>query len=261
MIKKTLRIFIFLQVNVCIAQSSGGMEISTGDLSFTNPTNGVLARSTNNSCWKKTVNNNGIEEIRSTPCDHSNKGQFRITLSPDFGRDNYVNDYYKDQLSDQFEYLPIGWWTNNGAPTVYRSLIYFPIPGLPKNAVIDKAYLYLYYHHGTGIWQHQNNNEFNIKLIKSAWNEASTTWNHSPETSISVSQLVSSSSVSSPDKQIDITGLIWNIYNYYSGNFDENYGFEFTTANIGSYNMAIFGSSECPIIEKRPQLEIFYSVY
>lgn len=149
-------------------------------------------------------------------------------------------------------------WTYSGDDAVARQLIHFDISTLPQNAVLNNAYLSLYYHtspHGNGT--HSGANSMHIQRVTSSWQEMFVTWNNKPTTTTVNQVMVPASTSGTQDyTNIDITSIIEDIIT--SGN---NYGIMFALNTETPYARVVLASREEPNVNLHPKLSLCYTVF
>jgi hypothetical protein len=184
---------------------------------------------------------------------------------PSEGRDAFVEDYAEGNYSnrnfgDLEEFSAIS-WTASGLPFLIRSFIDFEFSPIPEGAVIDSAKLSFFAHgnvaHGDGHAALDGTNEFYLRRVISAWDEHTITWNNQPETTSLSEKLVPASTDQHQDYTgLDITALVRDMY----ANPSESFGFMLSLKTEEGFKRVFFASSDVPDENKRPKIEIYYSV-
>lgn len=186
--------------------------------------------------------------------DGQNGNDAMIWAAPNYGNDN-VNYGSTDQLV-------LNAWTNSSVNDTIRVLLEFDLSNVPVGAVISNAKLSLYNnpdgasHNG----QHQNlagTNEWSINRITEAWDESVVTWNTKP-TYTTTNQIIMNASTS-PNQDftdINVTALVQDMID----NPSTGFGFYLKLQDESPYKALVFASSEHSDLNKRPRLEITYSI-
>jgi Concanavalin A-like lectin/glucanases superfamily len=167
------------------------------------------------------------------------------SITPNTG---YGNGFFLDPLA----------WTQSGGLNVKRTFIKFDISSIPPNAIIDSAFLSLYFSQAlltafptfTG---HSGDNELTIQRVNSAWTLPTLTWNTQPTSNI-INQLVvpPSTSITQNYLNLNVKNLIDDMKN------NGNYGFMIKHSIENVYKITCLTSSEeaNPLI--RPKLVVYY---
>lgn len=184
---------------------------------------------------------------------------------PSEGKDAFVEDYAEGNYSnrnfgDLEEFSAIS-WTASGLPFLIRSFIDFKFSPLPEGAVIDSAKFSLFAHgsvaHGDGHAALDGSNEFYLRRVISEWDEHTITWNNQPETTSASQQLVPASTDQHQDYTgLDVTALVRDMYE----NPSESFGFMLSLKTEEGLKRVFFASSDVPDENRRPKIEIYYSV-
>ncbi len=149
-------------------------------------------------------------------------------------------------------------WTQNGSLNVNRVAISFDLDQLPTDAVLDSAFLSLYYN-STSHWSsvnpdgHTGENSFLIRRITDEWNENLVTWNTQPGSSEENQIIVPDSDDPKQDYvNINVSHLLKSIdFNGFNGLL-LRYQFE------QAYKVTFLASSEHPTESLRPKLQVYY---
>ncbi|MGL1886220.1 MAG: DNRLRE domain-containing protein [Reichenbachiella sp.] len=159
----------------------------------------------------------------------------------------------------KLEDIHIYCWTQNGELNVNRVLIDFNLDKIPSSAIIDSAFLSLYFNptsaynkDGKG---NQGQDSIIIQRVTSDWNENDVTWNKQPETT-KVNQLVipKTKSTFTDYVNIDVTYLIQDIVKDDKG----RYGIMIRHQNEKPYNVVFFASGNNPKKNLHPELSVYY---
>ena len=182
---------------------------------------------------------------------------------PSDGQDSDVNSLYPNTVSfgGNGKYLAPSNWTYSGTPNIKRAYIKFDLNSLPTTAIIDSAYLDLFFSQDyvnsypffSGQTGHYGNSAFYINRALNSWNESTLIWNNKP--SVSNINTVSVPAAINPTQnfqKIDIKNLLIDIIN------NTNYGFEIKMQDETPYNAICLTSSEETNPSIRPRLTIYY---
>jgi Concanavalin A-like lectin/glucanases superfamily len=160
----------------------------------------------------------------------------------------YSNGFFLDPLA----------WTQSGDLNVKRTFIKFDISSIPPNAIIDSAFLSLYFSQAlvtaNPIFNgHYGDNELSIQRVNSAWTLPTLTWNTQP-TSTPINQLIvpAATSITQNYLNLNVKNLVDDMKN------NGNYGFMIKHSIENVYKITCLTSSEetNPLI--RPKLVVYY---
>jgi hypothetical protein len=192
-----------------------------------------------------------------------------VTLQPNSvkGKDAFIEDYpfedYRNKNWGNSEELAAISWTSGGTPYIVRSFIDFNFDTIPAKAIIDSVKLSLYAHgnigHGFGHDTIDGSNECYLQRVIEEWDEDLITWNTQPQTTELNQVLIPKSDRTMQNYvSINITCLVKDIYN----NIDESHGLMLRLKNEdGLRRRMFFATSDIEEHQKRPKLEIYYSIY
>lgn len=190
-----------------------------------------------------------------------------ISLQPNYveGKDAFVEDYpYEDYRNknwgDSEEFAAIS-WTSNGIPFVVRSFIDFNFDAVPTYATVDSAKLSLFAYgnnkHGIGHDASDGTNECYLYRVTGEWEENLVTWNTQPSVADSNKVLLPGSNETMQDYiDIDVTNLVRDIIM----DRENSYGFMLRLKYESGYRRMFFATSDAEEINKRPKLDIYYTV-
>jgi Concanavalin A-like lectin/glucanases superfamily len=149
----------------------------------------IITISTNDAKAKKLVDNGQVSFANSTSKLTFGNGVQTITYTsqpgPTDGKDSEVSSYNPNTTNGSSFFCNLFDWTISGVENVKRVFIAFDLSTIPTNAVVDSAYLSLYfgqsYVDGGGYHtDHSGDNAFTINKITSPWAESTLTWNNQP---------------------------------------------------------------------------------
>lgn len=187
--------------------------------------------------------------------------QTTISIKLDaIGEDATIDDFSPTQNNpSEIEYFS-GSWTIGGTAVIWRNLFRFDLSQLPANAVIQSAYMNLYFaplnNFGANDTSLTNSNQSVLQRIDGAWNENSVTWINQPAT-VSQNQVILQQSTSAFQDylMVDVTALTQDIYAA-----PVNYGFMLKLINETPYARLIFASGDYPDPALHPELIITYTL-
>ncbi|MEO8087432.1 MAG: DNRLRE domain-containing protein [Bacteroidota bacterium] len=183
-----------------------------------------------------------------------------VTLRMNQGNEDVTIDNYNPagNYPNEIESVCRG-WTINSIPTLWRSLFKFDFPCSLSGAVVQSAYLNLYYavQNGFGNQQHQSltsSDESVVQRITSAWTENTVTWNNQPATTGADEVILAQSTSGTQDyTHLDVKAMVQEMVN--SG----NNGFLIKLTNETYYANLIFASGDNPDNSRHAKLEICFS--
>jgi Ig-like domain CHU_C associated len=147
---------------------------------------------TNGIAYTKYLINNGQLNFANSTCRLA-IGEVRIYSyisqpDPNLGKDADVSSYDPNTNYGNSTLSSPMSWTISNIPITKRFFVSFDITSIPTNAIIDSAYLSLYfsqsYIDAGGYYSgHSGNNAFFIRRVTSNWQENTITWNNQPSMS------------------------------------------------------------------------------
>lgn len=149
-------------------------------------------------------------------------------------------------------------WTQSGVINVNRVAISFDLLELPTGAIIDSAFISVYFNStsrylGLNPEGHSGENSFLIQTLTEEWEESNVTWDTQPNSSMENQILVENSDDPTQDyTNIDVSPLISGV------NFDQYYGFLLRHQFEDPYKVTFLASSEHPTGSIRPTLHVYY---
>jgi hypothetical protein len=228
------------------------------------------ARNLNNKSQLLMANSNskltiyGVQTISffSQPDASVGKDAYIATDNPtvNYGNTTYIHPY----LGATFN--------ANGDPVVLnRALLNFDITSIPYNAVIDSAFITLYYsqaivdildayyssHGNTGFWTgHVGNNNMFIQRITQSWTENTVTWNNQPTVSLLNRLSIPNFTYYRQNYKIDVKNLAQDMLI----NPSTSYGFMIRLQDevSGNFTLSAFSSSDEANPALRPKFQVYY---
>ncbi len=148
-------------------------------------------------------------------------------------------------------------WTWNGEQGTLRSLLDFDLTTIPSNAIINSAYLSLYYNPTSASAGQAGSNASWLQRIISTWDEASVTWSNQPQITTQHEVLLPASvSVDENYFDVDVKEIVTDMVNDPLNSF----GFMFQLEVEQTYASMKFASSDHLDSGIHPKLEICYSI-
>lgn len=181
-------------------------------------------------------------QLTLKPSATKGKDSHIYSINPNFNYGNYVN-------------LLTNTWTNSGVLGNIRFFVEFDLSNLPANAIIDSAYLKLYYDSTNTInyQTHFGSNDMEVKRVSSPWVENTVTWNNQPATSNVNMLVVPPFTSNTQNYEINVSTLLNDMVS------TTNHGFMVKMQDeINYYKASIFASSDHPDTTLYPELMISY---
>ncbi len=188
----------------------------------------------------------------------------KVTLTPDKSQrgDAVFGLIVPDNNYGKSEDIHIYSWTQGGELNVNRVLIDFNTVKIPLNAIIDSAFLDLYYN-PTSVYLkpmenkgHQGEDSILIQRVTSDWNENTVTWNTQPETSRQNQVIIKREGGATANLlHINVKDLVQDIV---TKKPSERYGMLIRYKNEKPYNITFIASGDHPDKSLHPTLTIYY---
>jgi Fungalysin metallopeptidase (M36)/Fungalysin/Thermolysin Propeptide Motif len=183
-----------------------------------------------------------------------------LTLQPDSttGKDADISSLFPNTSFHVNKYLVPYNWLQFGNTEIRRSAIQFDLSSIPTNAVIDSAFLYLYFSQkfvqdNPPFTGHFGNNILEIRQITEAWQSASITWNNQPATTATGMVVLPAATAQTQDyPKINVKALVTNQF------LNGNHGFMLKNQSETPYKITCLTASEETNATKRPKLLIYY---
>jgi Domain of unknown function DUF11 len=161
---------------------------------------------------------------------------------------NYANNEFMNPYA----------WTQNGILNVKRNYLKFDLSSIPQNAVIDSAYLSLYF--GQKLIDlnpifsgHTGENQLEIQRVLEDWSENTINWNNKPPTSPANLLIVPKfTDLKQNYLNLKVTNLVSDMIK--NGNF----GFMIKHQVEEPYKITAFATSESINASIRPKLNVYY---
>lgn len=149
-------------------------------------------------------------------------------------------------------------WTWIGEVGTLRSLIKFDLTEIPEGAIIESAYISLFYNHESTSNGQEGENAAYLRRITSPWEEDIVTWNTQPSTTSSGEiTLPLSTSIDEDYIDIDVTDMVTEM----ASDPAMNYGFLMRQVVESVYSSMKFYSSDADVTEdQKPKLLVCYTL-
>ncbi len=165
---------------------------------------------------------------------------YDVTSSTQYPNDNWEGDVKLQSYA----------WTVSGQENICRTFMKFNMASVSSNTIITKALLYLYH---TPVLDHQGDNQSCVRRIIQPWNSTTLTHNNQPGTTFLDQVLIPSTTSSTQDIVVDVTGITQYLINHP----EENYGYRISLVTEQIYRRLCYGASEAADSTIRPKLEIY----
>ncbi len=183
-----------------------------------------------------------------------------LHLQPDgdSGKDAVFGEIVPDNNYANSEDIHLYAWTHSGEYTANRVVLDFDLSSIPPGAIIDSAYLSLFFNHTSAYGdEHVGETSFTIQRIISDWAESTVTWNTQPNTT-TIHQ-VSIDGATQPYQDfpdIDISSLIQD----YTSDPENSYGIFLKLVSEDPYKILLLASSDHQNESIRPKLDVYYTI-
>ncbi len=187
-------------------------------------------------------------------------GNYVLTLQPDAttGKDADIASMIPNTVSNTAPYFDPYAWTQSGGVNVKRCLIQFDLSSIPTGAVIDSAYLSLYFSQKLiqdfPIFSgHSGINTLEIMRITQNWQANTVTWSNQP-TTIATNELIvpMATTLTQNYPNLNVKDLVIDQIN------NGNYGFLIKHQTETAYKITCLTTSEETNSSIRPKLVIYY---
>ena len=192
-----------------------------------------------------------------TSCSDSNELDLNVKEVIYANKDAIISKIVPDNNYGDIEDLNVYAWTQSGELNVNRFLIDFDFHMIPDGAIIDSAFVFLYFNKTSGYASsHSGENKFYIERIISSWDEDLLTWNNQPTTSAANSFSYNQVTIGKDDlPRLQLTSLVQDIVNDKGG----SYGLMFKLQSETASKMLLLSSSENVSTSLHPKLEVYYT--
>jgi hypothetical protein len=224
----------------------------------------IITISTNDAKAKKLVDNGQVSFANSTSKLTFGNGVQTLTYTsqpgPTDGKDADINSYVPNNNYANATFMNTWGWTQGGVINIKRCFVGFDLSSIPTNAVIDSAYLSLYFSQTylntyPGSTGHVGDNSIFIKRIVAAWTETGITWNGQPITTDTNQLIISSATNERQDYQkMNVKNMVADMVL----NPVMSHGFMIRHQVEDPYKSTVLTTSEDPTPSIRPKLQVYY---
>jgi hypothetical protein len=185
-----------------------------------------------------------------------------LTLQPgpSTSKDIDISSLFPTINYDTSKYLVPYSWTQFGVTENRRTLLEFDLSSIPANAVIDSAYLSLYYS-STFVTEnppftgHFGTNSFEVLRVVDNW-DINTNWTNQPQTTLSNKVTVSNALTSNQNyPKINVTNIVRDQFSL------GNKGFMLKHVSESPYKITCLTSSNEVNASNRPRLVVYYRYF
>ena len=191
----------------------------------------------------------------------TSNAQTTLTLQPGKeGKDGIVDSHVRNYPGGETEELNAVGWTVNGIPAVERGLIEFDLTAIPTNAIVQSAYLTLYYNPTSVVGGGQSSltkpNEGRLQRVMASWDEATISWDTQPPVDTTQYVILPKSDSLTQNYTLDVKTMTQRMVDSPAA----NYGFLIRMLDEGYYHSLTFASSDHPNAALHPKLVITYTM-
>lgn len=196
--------------------------------------------------------------VLSTPC-FAQLDSVVVKLSPQNNHDAIVSLPFPNGADTASSSIVTAFWSGNGKTGPWRTYMKVDLSSVPANVIIDSAFIDLYAYSGSQYGNVGNpifgtDNASSINRVLTSWTKGTISWVNQPAvTSLNQAILPQSGNLVQGFERVDITGIIYDMYNV------SNNGIMLKNINeSGVYNSMIFHSGSSADSLKRPKIVIYY---
>ena len=179
------------------------------------------------------------------------------------GKDAFVSSFLPNGLHETSVYMGPYAGTNGGVNDINRTFIAFDLSTIPTNAIIDSAYLTLFYSQAIVDILYQASTYFDghvgdtriwIQKVTQPWAENTITWNNQPLATIA-------NQISVPTHTSKTQNYKFIVKDFVQGmvaNPANNYGFMLRLQNETPYTLVALATSDDANPSVRPKIQVYY---
>ena len=227
--------------------------------------------STNNAKARKLLNNGRVLFANST-----SKLTFGSAISPAIqtityesqpnpsqGKDALVSSYLSNGNHETVNYMGPYAGTQGGVNNINRTFIAFDLSTIPTNAIVDSAFLTIYYSQAIVDILYQASTYFDghvgdtrmwIQKVTQPWLENTITWNNQPSTTTANQIGVLTHTSKTQNYKLMVKDFVQDMV----ANRTNNYGFMLRLQNETPYTLVALASSDEVNPVLRPKIQIYY---
>ena len=227
--------------------------------------------STNNAKAKKLLNNGQILFANSTSKLTFGAGippaiqtiTYESQPNPSQGKDAFVSSYLSNGNHETIYYMGPYAGTQGGVNNINRTFISFDLSTIPTNAIVDSAFLNIYYSQAVVDLFYQSSTYFDghvgdtriwIQKVTQPWSENTITWNNQPLTT-TVNQVGVSTYTS---KVQNYKFIVKDFVQGMVANPTNNHGFMLKLQNETPHTLVALASSDEANPSIRPKIQVYY---
>jgi Ig-like domain CHU_C associated len=192
---------------------------------------------------------------------------FSLVKQPDAveGKDVVITSGNPTANYATFQYLDPYAGTNSGNPVINRGMIAFDFSSIPTTAVIDSAYLSIYFsqeladfmHTFSAIYNgHTGTNSMFVRRITQSWAENTVTWNTQPSITTTNQLSVPNYNTVNQNYRLNVKLLLQDMVT----NPSTSFGFMLGLQDETPYKLTCTASSDIANASIRPKIEVYYHV-
>jgi hypothetical protein len=224
--------------------------------------------STNSAKARKLLNSGQISFANSTSkltfgTGTSQTIAFTSQPSPANSKDSFISSFIPNTNHGTVNYMGPYAGTDGGVNNLNRTFIAFDLSSIPTNAIVDSAFLNLYYSQAvidifyqasTYFDGHVGDTRFWVQKITQPWSASTITWNNQPTTTV-INQIgVPVHTSKTQNYKIDVKTFVQDMVL----NPVNNHGFMLKLQNETPYTLVALTSSDDANPNIRPKIQVFY---
>jgi hypothetical protein len=228
----------------------------------------TITISTNDAKAKKLLDNGQVSFANSTSKLTFGNGVAQSLVyenqpNATIGKDALVSSYLLDGNHETVNYMGPYAGTQGGTNNINRTFIAFDLSTIPTNAIVDSAYLTLYYSQAivdilyrasTYFDGHVGNTPMWIQKVLEPWSENTITWNNQPASSMVNQVSVPAYTSKTQNYKLNVKTLVQGMVAIPSS----NYGFMLKLQNETPYSLVALASSDETNPNIRPKIQVYY---
>jgi Concanavalin A-like lectin/glucanases superfamily len=228
--------------NVTVSTNSAKARklLNSGQISFANSTS------------KLTFGNGTVQTIA-----------FTSQPNPSNSKDSFISSFVPNTNHGTSNYMGPYAGTQGGITNLNRTFVAFDLSSIPTNAVVDSAYLNLYYSQAvidifypqsTYFDGHVGDTRFWVQKITQPWSASTITWNNQP-TATTINQIgIPVHTSKTQNYKIDVKNFVQDMVL----NPVNNHGFMLKLQNETPYTLVALTSSDDANPNIRPKIQVYY---
>ena len=224
--------------------------------------------STNDARAKKLLDNGRVTFANSTSkLSFGNTATqnlvYEIQPNATVGKDALVSSYLSNGNHETINYMGPYAGTQGGTNNINRTFIAFDLSTIPTNAIVDSAYLTIFYSQAivdilyptsTYFDGHVGDTRLWMQKVTQNWSENTITWNNQPSTSITNQVSIPLHTSKTQNYKLNVKTFVQDMVTSPSS----NYGFMLKLQNETPYTLVALASSDEVNPNNRPKLQVYY---